>query len=146
MNGLPFKHDHFLIDLYLQGMKSFQSINLTNPAIWQRFLRAMRRFDQLGTIQLGYVKKQEYDKSIYRPGGVMAWTHGMINSGRVCDRSSDAYGRWSSLTMLQKDEQKTMFIVSTYKDCKGPSGNLNFSFQVPFFIVLLPHIIFNRTV
>jgi hypothetical protein len=26
------------------------------------------------------------------------------------------------------------------------SGNLNFSFQVPFFIVLLPHIIFNRTV
>ena len=110
--GLPFKHDHFLIDLYLQGTTSLQSdiqfaqeinINLTNPAIWQRFLRAMRRFDRLATIQLGYVKKQEYDKSVYRPGGVMAWTHG-INSGRVCDRSSDAYGRWSSLTMIQKDE------------------------------------------
>ena len=27
-----------------------------------------------------------------------------------------------------------------------PSGNLNFSFQVPFVILLLPHIIFNRTV
>ena len=47
----------------------------------------------------------------------MAWTHG-INSGRVCNRSSDAYGRWSSLTMLHKDEQKTMFI-SAYKVCKG---------------------------
>ena len=126
VNGLPFKHDHFLIDLYLQGTTSLQSdiqcaqeinINLTNPAIRQRFLRAMRRFDRLATIQLGYVKKQEYDKSIYRPGGVMVWTHG-INSGRVCDRSSDEYGRWSSLTMLQKDEQQTVFI-SAYKTCKG---------------------------
>ena len=126
VNGLPFKDDHFLIDLYLQGTTSLQSdiqlaqeinVNLTNPAIRQRFLRAMRRFDRLATIQLGYVKKQEYDSSVYRPGGVMTWTHG-INSGRVCDRSSDAYGRWSSLTMLQKDEQKTVFI-SAYKVCKG---------------------------
>ena len=126
MNGLQFKHDHFLIDLYLQGTTSLQSdiqlaqeinINLTNPAIRQRFLRALRRFDRLATIQLGYVKKQEYDKSIYRPGGVMAWTHG-IHSGRVCDLSSDAYGRWGSLTMLQKEAQKTVFI-SADKVCKG---------------------------
>ena len=78
VNSLPFKDDHLLIDLYLQGITSLQSdiqmaqeinINLTNPAIWQQFLRAMRRYDRLVTIELGYVKKQVYDNSEDRPRG-----------------------------------------------------------------------------
>ena len=110
VNGLPFKDDNFLIDLYLQGITSLQSdiqmaqelnLNLTNPQVRKRFLQAMRRYDRLSTIELGYVKKQEYDKSEYRPGGVMTWTHG-IHSGRVHERESDKYGRWSSLTMVQR--------------------------------------------
>ena len=48
------------------------NVNLTNPAIRQRFLRATKRYDRLATIELGFVKKQEYDSSEYRPGGVMA--------------------------------------------------------------------------
>lgn len=124
-NGLPFKDDHFLIDIYLQGITSLQSdiqmaqeinVNLTNPAIRQRFLRAMKRYDRLATIELGFVKKQEYDNSEYRPGGVMTWTQHGIHSGRVHTRESDKYaGRWSSLMMVRQNEQKTVFI----KVCKG---------------------------
>ena len=126
VNGLPFKDDHFLIDLYLQGITTLQSdiqmaqelnLNLTNPEVRQRFLRAMRRYDRLATIELGYVHNQEYDKSEYRPGGVMTWTHG-IHSGRVEKRESDKYGRWSNITMLRRNNQKIAFI-SGYKVCKG---------------------------
>ena len=126
VNGLPFKDDNFLIDLYLQGITSLQSdiqmaqelnLNLTNPQVRKRFLQAMRRYDRLATIKLGYVEKQEYDKSEYRPGGVMTWTHG-IHSGRVHARESDKYGRWSSLTMVRRNEQKIVF-VSGYKVCRG---------------------------
>lgn len=72
VNGLPFKDDHFLLDLYLQGITTLQSdiqmaqelnLNLTNPEVRQRFLRAMRRYDRLAIIELGYVHNQEYDKS-----------------------------------------------------------------------------------
>lgn len=64
VNGLSFAQDSYKIDMYLQGLMAFQvdvatmqeiNLNLSKSKTREKFIKAMKRFDQQATIQLATI-------------------------------------------------------------------------------------------
>jgi hypothetical protein len=124
VNGLSFAKDNFKIDMYLQSLMASQvdvatiqeiNLNLNARKVREKFITAMKRYDQRATTQLAYIKNEEKDK-VYRPGGNAVWNNG-VYTGRIKKKGQDKYGRWAYTILVGKKQQELM-IISAYNTCE----------------------------
>ena len=125
VNGLSFAKDNIKIDMYLQGLMAFQvdvatmqeiNLNLNNSRVGDKFNKAMKRYDQRGTLQLAKTKHNEKENT-YMPGGNAVWSNG-VYTGRIERKGQEQYGRWAFIVYLGKNMTKIM-VISAYNTCKN---------------------------
>jgi hypothetical protein len=125
VNGFSFSKDNYKIDLYLQGIMAMQidvaaiqkiNLNLVLPKIKDKFIQAMKRFDQRAGIQVATQSKKE-SNATYTPGGNAIWNNG-VYTGRITRRGHDKFGRWAYTVMTGKGRQEVM-MISAYNTCSN---------------------------
>ena len=131
VNGLSFAKDNFKIDMYLQGLMAYQidiaalqeiNLNLNVNKVREKFIKAMKRYEQRAKIQLAITKHNETENT-YMPGGNAVWNHG-VYTGRIQRKGQEQYGRWSYTVLLGKKMQEVM-IISAYNTCKNTAEDGN---------------------
>ena len=131
VNGLSFAKDNFKIDMYLQGLMAYQvdiaalqeiNLNLNVNKVQEKFIKAMKRYDQRATIQTAITQHKEKE-SIYKPGGNAVMNNG-VYTGRIKRKGQDQYGRWAFTVLLGKKMQEIM-IISAYNICKNTAEDGN---------------------
>ena len=125
VNGLSFAKDNFKIDMYLQGLMAYQvdvaalqeiNLNLNVNKVRNKFIKAMKRYDQRATLQMAITKHNEKENR-YMPGGNAVWNNG-VYTGRIQRKGQEKYGRWAFIVLLGKNMQEIM-IISAYNICKN---------------------------